>query len=84
MPPKLTVEMLRPDSKQWADIGPITLGDRDGSISDNHQEGRDIYVFGVDPIENQGYIKKSTFGIDIIEGEERGLDSAGFDKHEDC
>lgn len=78
MPQRLTVEMLRPGTDEWADIGPIALGDPDGTISDNNEGGRDLYLFGVDPVENQGYIKKSTFGVDITEGEVRGVDSAGF------
>lgn len=78
MPPQLRVEINNPENGEWVSIPGIQLGDRDGTVSDNTPEGRDIYLFGVDPIENQGYIKRSTAGIDTAGSSTRLVDSAGF------
>jgi hypothetical protein len=77
MPP-LNIELHDSKKDTWTSVGQIKFGDPDGTISDNHKDGRDIYLFGVDPVENQGYIKRSAGGIDIAEGNTRTVDSLGF------
>lgn len=78
MPPQLRVELRNPENGEWVSVPGIQLGDRDGTVSDNTAAGRDVYLFGVDPIENQGYIKRSTAGIDTADSHTRRVDSAGF------
>lgn len=78
MPPSLRIEIGRQNSDEWILAGIIRPGDPDGSISDNHKDGRDIYLFGVDPINNQGYVKRSEFGLDEATSEVRIIDSIGF------
>jgi hypothetical protein len=78
MPPSLNIEVLVAEPDHWQLIGRIVLGNPDGSISDNHDGGRDIYLFGVDPIENQGYVKRSKVGIDRVTEKTRAISSLGF------
>lgn len=75
----LRVERYLPDRDDWALAGVINWGDRDGSISANNPDGgRDIYLFGVDMINRQGFIKKSIGGIDETNPSVRKIDSLGF------
>lgn len=78
MPPSLHIEIYRQDADKWFLAGQIKPGDPDGSISDNHAAGRDIYLFGVDPINNQGYIKRSESGTDEADPKTRIIHSVGF------
>lgn len=78
MPPSLRVELQIPNTDEWTRLNDIRLGDRDGTVSDNHETGRDVFLFGVDPIENQGYVKKSVLGVDATESSTRMVSSAGF------
>lgn len=78
MPPSMRVEVYNKERQQWTLAGEVKLGDPDGSISSNTTEGRDVYIFGVDPIENQGYIKRSVFGDDELDSQKRSISSVGF------
>lgn len=77
MPP-LKIEIYNPANEQWALAGELQPGQRDGSISDNHSAGRDVYIFGVDPTENRGYVKKSAFGMDTADKVIRAIDTTNF------
>ena len=74
----LRVEILRPGTDGWALVGEIQPGDSEASISDNHDDGRDVYSFGIDAEQNQGYINKSEGGVDFEVGRQRAIDSLGF------
>jgi|GEM_PF-2075308 len=78
MLPSIRLEIKNSRSGEWVHVGAVTLGDPDGSISDNNQAGRDVYLFGVDPIANIGYIKRSESGIDTANSKTRSINSAGF------
>lgn len=78
MPPSLRVEIRNPETGDWFSVQGIQPGDRDGTVSDNTQHGRDVYLFGIDGVENQGYIKRSIAGMDTASGSTRRIDSAGF------
>lgn len=77
MPP-LRIELHNPVNEQWVPVGELQPGDPDGSISDNHANGRDVYIFGVDPIEDRAYIKKSAYGIDTAEALTRAINTSHF------
>jgi hypothetical protein len=78
MPPALKLELKNPGSEEWIHISSLHLGDNDGSVSDNHLGGRDVYVFGIDDVENQGYVKKSIIGMDEVTDTVRKLTTAGL------
>ncbi len=75
---RLSVEVKVPKSDDWMALNDVKVGDPDGSISDNQPDGRDIYIFGIDPIENCGYIKKSKLGFDTERADTRAISSLGF------
>ena len=64
MPP-LRIEVLDQNTEQWHEAGVINPGDPYGSISDNTDQGREVYYFGVDMLEGKAVIKKSLGGIDV-------------------
>lgn len=74
----LKVEIYNQEVDLWARVCEVGFSDGQGSISDNHAEGRDVYLFGVDPVENQGYIKKSKLGVDFEVATHRSISSAAF------
>jgi hypothetical protein len=72
----LRIERYRPDSESWTHVGDIPQGSPDASMSSNNPDGsRDIFIFGVDMINRQGYIKKSISGLDETEPGVRIIDS---------
>jgi hypothetical protein len=75
----LKIEACPEGSNDWRPLANINLGDKDGTVSDNHTEGRDIYLFGINPLENEGYIKKSKAGIDAADPSIRVVSSDGFE-----
>ncbi len=75
---RLSVEIKVPKSEDWIALNDVKVGDRDGSLSDNQPDGRNVYIFGVDPIENLGYIKKSELGVDTEQADARVVSSLGF------
>ncbi|MDB5161696.1 MAG: hypothetical protein JWM52_204 [Candidatus Saccharibacteria bacterium] len=63
MPP---LHMQIPDGQDgWKTIADITKDMSPPSISDNHEKGRDVYMFGVDGEHNQGFIVRSVSGVDL-------------------
>lgn len=75
----LRIERYVPDNETWAHVGDINPGDSDASMSANNPDGtRDVYLFGVDMLKRQGFIKKSIAGIDEANSETRVIDSLGF------
>lgn len=68
------------DGDNWSPVGELHPGDQYGSVSDQHDDGSsNIYIFGVDPSENVGEVKRSLVGIDMEIGETREIDSVGFE-----
>ncbi len=68
------------DGEEWAPVGELHPGDKYGSISDQLDDGSsDAYIFGIDPIENVGEIKRSIGGICIDTSETRELKSIGLE-----
>lgn len=68
------------DGEKWSPVGELHSGDQYGSISDQHDDGSsDIYIFGVNPVENVGEVKRSIGGIDIETGETREVKSVGLE-----
>lgn len=67
MPPHLKVEAAIPktDPLEWRLVDDLQLGDRDGVVYNNVRERREIFLFGIDPFENRGYILRSEADIDI-------------------
>lgn len=75
----LRIEKYITESNIWDHVADINSGDPDGTISANNPDGsRDIYLFGVDMINRQGFIKRSIAGIDIANAEKRAVNSLGF------
>lgn len=68
------------DGEEWSPVGELHSGDQYGSISDQHDDGSsDVYIFGVDPTENVGEVKRSLGGIDIETSETREINSIGLE-----
>lgn len=79
--PKLYVEMSPNDGEVWVPIGEQGPEDRYGSVSDVHDDGSsDVYIFGVDPVENVGEIKRSVQGVDVVSGNTREIDSVDLEE----
>lgn len=76
MPP-LRIEVYSADHHKWYEAGTINPGDPYGSISDNTEQGRDIYYFGVDMLEGKAVIKKNDLGVDIEIGPTRVIHGLG-------
>jgi hypothetical protein len=75
----LRLEAFNSYEDTWKLVGELQPGDAYASISDTTADGRDVYIFGVNAIEDKGEIKKSRFGIDIESGTERKIhDLAGL------
>ena len=70
MPPHLKVEAAIPntDPPEWRLVDDLQLGDKDGVVYNDGRGGREIFLFGIDPLENKGYIlrSESDVGIDQI------------------
>jgi Stress-induced bacterial acidophilic repeat motif len=78
--PELKVEVYNEKTEQWISIGGVVFNGPDGTISDNTPERRELYIFGIDPVNNCAYIKKSVSGVDVDmpDSHLRGIDSEGF------
>src|SRR5215831_714801 len=73
----LTVELALPGSEDWTTIGQMREGEREGSMSDNAAEGRQVLRFRVEP--DYAVIERSKAGIDYESGIQRGILSTGFE-----
>lgn len=68
------------DGQEWSQVGELHPGDPYGSISDQHDDGsRDVYIFGVDPVDNVGEVKRSIGGVDIETEKTREISSIGLE-----
>jgi hypothetical protein len=75
----LRIQRYIPDNDAWSQVVDVNGGDPDVSISANNPDGsRDVYLFGVDTINHQGYIRRSIGGIDEADPDVRVIDSLGF------
>lgn len=73
------VEVYSADDDSWTVTGAVEAGGDPGSFPSNEGDKRDVYVFGVDDIDNVGYIKRSIFGLDDATDRERIIDPSGFE-----
>ncbi|HSX32670.1 MAG TPA: hypothetical protein VLF43_05395 [Candidatus Saccharimonadales bacterium] len=64
MPP-LRVEVTVPGEDNWKPLGQLDAGDRFSSLSDNTPDGRSVFIFGINPVDNCAYVKQSEFGVDV-------------------
>lgn len=70
----------RNNGEEWSTVVELGPGDRYGSISDQHNDGsRDVYSFGVDPVDNVGEVKRSKGGVDIEVVGDRLIHSEGLE-----
>ena len=75
----IRIERFIPNTDTWVHMGDVNRGDPNASISANNSDGtRDLYMFGVDGENQQGYIKKSIAGFDEADSEIRVTYSLGF------
>ncbi|MFH1630862.1 MAG: hypothetical protein ABIA21_01405 [Candidatus Aenigmatarchaeota archaeon] len=61
----LRVDIYKSDPGEWIEMGRVSPGDRPGSISDNNQTGRDVYLFECRPDDSKSIIYKSGLGFDV-------------------
>lgn len=74
----LLVEVYQ-ESRGWVHIGTINPGEPAGSISDNHEGQRDVYLFTCLRDDSQSIIYRSKRGLDIESGKVRDIISNEFD-----
>jgi hypothetical protein len=77
--PSINIQVYNAERDEWVPVGEVSSGGNPGSFSNNYEEGRDLYVFGVDEKNNVGYVKKSVFGRDIAVGEDRLVEPVGYE-----
>ena len=61
----LELEVQNQQTKQWTKAGEVKPGDRPGSISDNTQQGRQVYLFSCKSDDSGSIIYRSKFGVDV-------------------
>lgn len=78
MPP---LHMQIPDGENgWKTVAQITRDMPSPSISDNHENGRDVYLFGVEQDKDQGFVSRSIRGIDMADSAIRAINALdGFE-----
>ncbi len=62
----------------WTPAYSVASGDPPGSLSNNSPGGRDMYIFGVDPLVNEGYIARFDKGEGTQASSAQLVASAGY------
>lgn len=61
----LELEIRHPLTKEWVKAGEVKPGDQPGSISDNIQQGRQVYLFSCKKDDSGSIIYRSKLGVDV-------------------
>jgi hypothetical protein len=73
----LSLETYSPDAKKWLRVGLIGPGAPPGSVSDNRDGRRDVYVFSCASDNSHSVIQRSVAGVDREIGPLRAVTSVG-------
>ncbi len=75
----LKTELYNPAADQWVALSVVDCGDPPGSLSDNRDGHRQLYVFSCAPNDCTSTIYRSRLGVDAATPVTREIQTTGLD-----